>query len=288
MFLARADGHPIGSRSTEGAWNRRGATELLHDAHYTLLAGDGGKYAMGIIALGWLISNLIGGYLTLPRRPPFWNGWKPMWRSSVNSRLPRLLLDLHRANGLWLFIALAALAYSSTALNFFTPVYEPLVERLLAPKPSPFTVKAPFPKGRPGQLTFTRTLDLAKARAGQTGEIWKPAVVTYVPTRKLYGVTFTDTGLLNYHGLGPVSWFFDGDSGRFVHVETPYDRNPSLALIRSLYPIHSGRMGGVLGIALVFVLGLATLGHCVTGIYVWLKKRPPRVAVRRARKAAAP
>ena len=291
VFLARDDGRLLGARSNAPAWTRRGAMELLHDAHYTLLGGDWGKWFMGVIALGWLLSNLVGGYLTLPRRRPFWRGWKPMWRVSFKSAFARQMLDLHRASGLWLFAALAVLAFTSAGLNFFTPIYQPAVERLFPPKPSPFTSPAPFPKGVAGHLSFTRAVELSEARRTATGERWKLATVIYQPGRELYGVTLTDDGRLNYRRLGPVYWYFASDGGRFVHADSPYGDDRSITLIRALYPLHSGRMGGAPGVALVFVLGIVTFAASVTGLYIWLKRRPPRVAARRAgrqRTSAAP
>jgi uncharacterized iron-regulated membrane protein len=40
-------------------------------------------------------------------------------------------------------------------------------------------------------------------------------------------------------------------------------------------------MIGVTGVVLDVILGLATIEMCLTGLYLWLKRRPGRVAQRK-------
>ena len=54
-------------------------------------------------------------------------------------------------------------------------------------------------------------------------------------------------------------------------------------MIRMVYPVHSGEVGGPLTVFLVFLLGVATAGHCITGVWLWLKKRGPRIAAKKIR-----
>jgi uncharacterized iron-regulated membrane protein len=286
-FLDRTTGALVGQRSSEAAWNRRGAMKALHDVHYTLLAGKWGRWAMGLVAFVWLLSNIVGAYLTFPLRGPFWKGWRRMWRFSFKSSLPRMMLDIHRSSGLWLLIGLTPLAFTSVALNVFSEIYAPLAVTLAHTEPSIFDKPAPYPKGRDGHIGFTRMLALANARVAQQGETWRPATAVYLPNRDLYGVTLTDDATLNYRRLGPVYWYFDGASGRFAATDDPYGGNTGLALIRMLYPLHSGRIIGPIGVGIIFLLGLATTEMCVTGIYVWWKKRRTRKAGRRNAKATA-
>lgn len=282
VFLNRGDGHVVGARKAEAAWNRRGAMSLLHDVHYTLLAGDQGKWFMGGIAVAWLLGNIVGAYLTVPMRPPFWRNWRRMWQFRLTSTTPRMLLDMHRSSGLWLFVPLLALAFTSVGLNFFKIAYAPLAERLVAPRPSPFDAPAAFPDGVAGRLGFTKAVAAATRQAEDRNAQWWPATALYLPSRKLYGVTLTPGGTQNYRLLGPVYYYLDGDDGLLVDIASPYDDTGS-ALTRILYPVHSGRVFGGIGVAIVFILGLVTFGQCITGLYVWLKKRRIRLAARRAR-----
>ncbi len=110
----------------------------------------------------------------------------------------------------------------------------------------------------------------------------------YYPNWNLYGVTFSDNGILNYKHLGPIYYYFDAASGAFVHEVNPYTDSAGLVMIRAVYPLHSGEMGGALSVFLVFILGLATAEQCITGTWLWLKKRGPRIAAKKARQTEAP
>ena len=278
VFLDRATGAPIGWRSDEAAWTRHGAMEQLLDLHFKLLAGKYGRWVMGVASLAWLVSNFIGLWLTWPLKRPFWKSWKRMWRFRLSSPTPRLLLDLHRSSGLWLLLPLTALAFTSVALACFSELYQPTVQRLVPPKPTLFDVKAPFPGGIDGTIGFTRAVARLREEAARHGGGWQPATGLYFPTRRLYGAALTDDGTLNYRRLGPDYIYIDGATGRLAEIDSPYGSNSGLALIRMLYPLHSGRIVGWIGVAIIFVLGLVTLVQCGTGVYVWWRKRRVRTA----------
>jgi uncharacterized iron-regulated membrane protein len=272
VFLDRATGREVGQRSTAASLTRRGATVLLHDIHYTLLAGKPGRYAFGVVALFWLLSNLVGFYLTFPRHRPMWGAWRRMWRFSLRSPTPRLMLDIHRSSGLWLLIPMTVLAFTSTALNFFE-FYAPAAAAVVRPIPNLFDGKPRFPQGLNGKLGFARGVAILSAAAARGATGWRPATALYYPQRGVYGVALTDDGELNYRRLGPIYLYADGQNGQIVGTDNPYDGNTGLALVRMLYPLHSGRIAGSLGVAVVFLLGLATFEMCLTGLYIWWRKR---------------
>jgi len=288
VFLDRESGMVIGGRNYAPGWGRRHIVAGIAEFHYNLLAGTTGRWLMGVMAFAWLVSNLIGFYLTFPKKRPFFRHWKRMWRFSLRSAFARLMLDLHRASGLWLLIGITLLALTSVALNFYEEIYEPAVVKISPLKRSLFDQPAPFPDGAKPTLKFGDALRLAEAQAAKSDLEWLPATALYTPSWDMYGVTFTDNGRLNYHALGPVYYYFDAATGEFAHEVNPYTDSAGLVMIRILYPLHSGRIGGTLTIAIIFILGLATLEMCVTGAYVWWKKRASRMAARRARKRAQP
>lgn len=273
VFLDRTTGTVAGARLTEPALNRRGAMELLHDAHYTLMLGKGGRWFMGAMALAWLLSNFVGIYLTLPARGPFWKQWKRTWRFSFKSSFPRLMLDLHRAFGLWLILPLTLLALTSAGFNFFSEGYGPIVDRLVPEVAQPLPA---VPEPAPVPLNAASAVSQATAVAARLPGRWLPASVVVAPAQGRIGVTLTSDGQLNYRDLGPIYIHFDRTTGKVAQVLDPYHGNRNLAAYRMLYPVHSGRIVGWPTIALVFLLGLVTFGHCVTGAYLWWKRRPLR------------
>lgn len=279
LFLDRATGAVAGSRSSTAALTCRGFAEWLHDVHYTLLAGKWGRWLMGGVALLWFLSNLVGLYLTFPLRGPLWKQWKKSWRVSLKSVTARLMLDLHRASGLWLFVPLFFLALSSVALNFFTELYAPAIEAVFR-EPPPIAITT---AKQPRPLDFAGAVRAAEAQAAARGIARKPAMVINAVADGRIGVMMSDNGVINYHALGPVYYYFDRPTHQLAEVVDPYRGNPGLGWMRAAYPIHSGRIGGAITILLILLGGVVTAAQCVTGLYLWLKRRHARIAPRKAR-----
>jgi uncharacterized iron-regulated membrane protein len=286
VFLDRATGLVAGTRRTGPGWDRPHLMQGVYQLHFTLLAGDWGRWLMGLIALIWLISNLVGIYLTWPLKRPYLRNWKRTWTFKWTSPLPRLLLDLHRSSGLWLMLPLTVLAFTSVAMNFFGEALIPAVKFLSPARPSPFDEPAlANPVAR--MIDYRQVLTQGAALAQRNHLSWTPATLQYEPDRGLVGLRFSPGGIENYRALGPVTYWFDGRDGRFVNDDNPYGDSAGFKLMRSLYPLHTGEMIGMVGVALDLVLGVVTLGMCVTGVYLWLKRRRPRVSARKARRKRA-
>ena len=281
VFLDPATGAQVGARSTEAGMSRRQFVPLIAELHFNLLAGDAGRIFMGFIALGWLVSSGIGLYLTLPKKRPFLQNWWPAWTYSPKRSFARQMLDIHRSSALWLFPFLFVLAFTSVSLNFFSEAYSPAVTTISPLKKSLFDQDMPFPDGTSPSLSYDDAFSLADAQASEEGISWKAATMLYYPNWNLYGTTFSDNGVLNYKYLGPIYYYFDADTGAFVHEVNPYTDSAGLVMIRVLYPTHSGEVAGGLGVFFIFVLGLATTEQCITGVWVWWKKRKPRIAARK-------
>ena len=281
IFLDPASGRVIGSRLDKGGWGRRGLMHGVYDLHSTLIAGAPGRWLMGIVAAFWLLSNLVGLYLTLPRQGPFWRKWWALWTVNPRSRLPRLLLDLHRASGLWLLPVLTILAFTSFCLNFYSEVAEPVAQAISPARVSPFDAKPMTAAAT--RLDWGRAVDHAEADAAWRAPDLRPVDALYVPERRLFGITLTRSGKGDYAGLGPVALYYGADGGQFAFSDDPGRDSAGRAVLRSLYPLHTGEVFGWTTRLLVFVLGLATVEMSVTGIYLWLKRRGARNAAARAR-----
>jgi uncharacterized iron-regulated membrane protein len=285
-FLDGADGHLAGVRSTQPGWDRRHLMQGVYTLHFTLLAGTVGRWFMGVVALGWLIGAGVGLYLTFPARPPYLRPWFKAWAVRVRSKLPRLLLDLHQASSLWVIVGVFGLAATSVCLNFFDEAVQPLATAISPARPSPFDAPAAAAPG-PRQLDFAQALSAARLHAQAAGSAWKLASLAYEPKLNLYGVTFTANGRVNYAGLGPVTDWFDAADGRFIYEDSPYADSFGRQMTRALYPLHTGQVIGPVGMVFIFVVGLQTVELCLTGLYVWWVRRPPRVAFRKATRLAA-
>jgi uncharacterized iron-regulated membrane protein len=278
LFLDPHDGRIAGTRQSGAGLDRRHIMDAVFSFHYTLLAGKWGRWLMGVAALGWLVGNLVGVYITLPVTKPFWRKWRRIWQIDVRARLRWLMLDVHRATGLWLLIGVTLLAFTSVAMNFFDEVFTPITTAISPARPSPFDRPPPPAPSQPAaRIGFGPALTAANRIAADKKLGWLPAVETYLPERRLYGVTFTASGHETYRGLGPITYYLDAGSGRLVFADDPYRDSGGRKLSRSLYPLHSGEVAGPIGTAIVFLLGVATAEMCVTGFYTWWKKRRSRL-----------
>lgn len=280
IFVDPSNGKLIGTRMVAPGWDRRHFVQGVFQAHQNLVAGTVGRWIMGSAALAWLISNFVGLYLTFPAKRPFWPKWKKKWTIDTAAKLRRFMLELHNASGLWLLILASVLAYTSVAMNFFDEAFVPAVQAVSPAKPTMFDTspRAPAP---PPTLSFTEALERGISAAKADGQQWRPALERFSPEYAAYGVSFTDNGVENYHLLGPVTYYVDGRSGRFLEKDDPYHDSFGRKLTRSLYPLHSGDGAGWFGITIIFLLGLATAEMCVTGFYTWWKKRESRNPAKR-------
>ena len=275
VFLDRSTGQIVGARQSRPGWDRRHIVGGIFQLHSTLVAGKWGRWIMGIAALAWLISNFVGLYLTFPAKKPFWPKWRKKWKIDLSARLRRFMLELHNASGLWLLILASVLAYTSVAMNFFDEAFTPAVQALSPARPSLFDA-GPRQAPPPVRISFAQALVAGVSAAQAEGLQWKPALERFDPGYGVYGVTFTDNGIENYHLLGPVTYYVDAQTSRVVERDDPYHDSIGRKLSRSLYPLHSGDVAGRFGIAIIFVLGLATAEMCATGLYTWWKKRQSR------------
>jgi uncharacterized iron-regulated membrane protein len=283
-FLGPA-GEVRGVRATGPSWGRRGFVQGVYQFHYTLLAGTPGRWLMGLAACVWLASNLVGLYLTLPRRGPFWKAWAPAWKVALRARLAKVLLDLHQASGLWLLAPLTVLAFTSVSMNFFDEAFIPAAQALSPARPSPFDRPAPVRPPEAG-LDFGQALTAARAQALRLRIGGVPGQADYLADRGLYEVQFTPGGDMTYTRLGPVALYLEGHDGRLAYVDDPYSDSAGRKATRALYPLHSGQVAGWPTEVLAFILGFATVAQGVTGLYLWLKRRGPRIAAARAKAAA--
>ncbi|MBV9528559.1 PepSY-associated TM helix domain-containing protein [Sphingomonas sp.] len=276
LFVDPSDGHVVGTRQSGPGWDRRHVVEAIFELHQNLLGGAVGRWVMGLAALAWLIGNCVGLYLTLPAKKPFWPKWKKKWTIDTGAKLRRLMLEIHNSSGLWLLIPATVLAYTSVSMNFFDEAFVPLMQAVSPARPSMFDQPPPANDTRRPTIGFLDALNIGSAAAKVRGLTWQPAIERFDPAHNVYSISFTDDGTENYRRLGPVALYFDASNGRLVEADDPYHDSLGRKLTRSLYPLHSGEMGGPIGIALIFLLGLSTAEMCITGFYTWWKKRESR------------
>ena len=272
VFLDPSDGRVVGMRGTGPGLDRRHLIEAIYRLHYTLLAGTAGRWFMGVVALFWLMLNILGLCVTWPRQRPWLARWRSAFRTSGRALSGRPMPELHRLGGLWLIPFLTVLAYTSVAMNFYSEAFQPLVEMISPPRAgAPFNRPAsPAPPG--AAIGFAAAERIAAAARLRTPRLW-PVMMRVDDARDLYEVSFSPGGTRLYEGYGHVTYIINQRSGRLAWVDQPRLDGWGRLVLRSLYPLHSGQVAGLPTRLLVLALGLVTCGLSVTGFLPWWRRR---------------
>lgn len=284
LFVNPQDGRIVGMRMNRPGWDRRHILQGVLIFHGNLLLGTFGRSLMGGAAIGWLLLSFSGLILSLPTGKPLWQRWKVSWRINLPGRgvkWPRFWFDSHRAGGLWLMPGLLVLALTAAEINFYEAVFLPVCRTFWQPVPSPFDpgMRHVSPDHHT-PLTYAITARWAQQVIAHEHQGWQPAFANYFPTLGLYGISFVPSTLDTYAALGPVAYYYDDRSGKLVYRDDPYHDGMRGIVMRSLYPLHSGRIGGWSTEILVGCLGFFTMILSASGLYLWERKRRGR---RRAR-----
>lgn len=271
LFVDPTDGRVVGERMSTAGWDRRRLLQAIYDIHVRLMAGAPGRIVLGLVSGAWLISNFIGAYLTMPRGRPFFRRWRPLWLVRWRAKPPRLMLDLHRASGLWFFLGVTALAATGFLLNFYAEISEPLAHLLSPPR---FIEPAARSSGTAApNVGYAMAVQIAQRHMAQDDRALRLTTAGFDPAQNLYRIGFTGSGRLDFQGMGPVYDYVDAETGRVTAQDDPYRDGAGRAFLRALYTVHSGRFLGWPTRLAIFASGLATVTMAASGVYVWLRKR---------------
>ena len=118
VYVNQYTGAILGQRNTRRSGISRASLDsLILGLHFELLSGSWGRWGMGIVALVWLITSVIGLALSWPRTWLRVRSWIPILSARMNAGAYKANYDLHRAGGVWLMPVFIVLAFTSVALN---------------------------------------------------------------------------------------------------------------------------------------------------------------------------
>jgi uncharacterized iron-regulated membrane protein len=259
---------------------RENLLPFLYKLHYSLHlpeAGDidCGMLLMGIVAIVWFLDGIVALWISFPN--------PKTWRKSFAFRFRaggyRLLFDLHRSGGVWVWPLLVALAFTAISMNLGRQVVRPAVALFSPLSADPFSLRTPRPPDRPIEPVLSRAEVLAQAAAD--GRMRKlahpPGAIFYSPAYGVYGVGFFAAG--NDHGDGGLGnpWlYYDVKDGQLIGSVLPGTGSAGDIFMQAQFPIHSGRILGLAGRIAVTLLGLVVAALSVTGVVIWARKRRAR------------
>lgn len=262
---------------------RENVLPFLYKLHYSMHLPDVGAFRfglffMGIVAIVWVIDTLIALWISFPR----WSQWRRslVFRWSAGGH--KLLFDVHRSGGVWLFVLLLTLAVTSVGMNLRNEVMVPIVSVFSDLTPSPFMTRKPAAPTQPIEPTvsMSEAVERATAYARERGVTQPAGAVFLSPAFGVWGVGFFEGD--NHHGDGGLGnpWInVDSRSGDFVGATLPGEGSAGDVFMQSLFPLHSGRIIGIPGRILMTVLGIAVAAFSATGVVIWARKRRARVAL---------
>lgn len=276
--------------------NRKNLLFFLNSLHYTLtIPGSLGLWLFGIAAIVWTLDCFVGFYLTLPAWPKqgdshslspeaddrrsFWQRWSVSWKIKGRGSAHRINFDLHRAFGLWTWLMLLLLAWSSVCLNLNEPVYYPVMKTLFGMEVLNYDIP-PLDKPEPDPalswreaLAIGRKLMSEQAKAGQF-TVLKEDSLGYDSTRGVFTYIVNSSRDLNDWGGTEIR--FRGGDGGFVGLETPTGQNVANTFTSWITMIHYAAIWGLPLKIFISFMGLVTAMLSITGVYLWLKKRQGR------------
>ena len=278
---------------------------FIYRLHYNLALDKAGNWILGITAVLWTLDCFVGFFLTLPARRrrqiagPSAGGagagnpqplvmasalkrWKLAWRVKWRSSAFRTNFDLHRAGGLWLWLALLVFAWSSVFMNLHDEVYAPVTRLFFDYPPRPSEGPRLSKPLQTPALDWRQALQTAEhlmAEQAQQHGFTVNRPVNFWLNRAQGNYHYVVHSSLDFQDRrGRTIVIFDANAGTLKQLLLPSGQHNGSTITHWLQSLHEANVFGMPYRIFVCVLGLAITLLSVTGIYVWWKKRHARNA----------
>jgi uncharacterized iron-regulated membrane protein len=247
----------------------------LFHLHRYLLAGEGGKWVIGVSGFVLFLTSLLGFALWWPQMK--WSSLKMSLtvRGRLTSR--QFNYSFHRAAGFFVSPVLALLGFSGMAMNL-PDVVRPVVGAVATLEAKDKLANSAA-EGRK-LISITAAMEAAK-RAVPEGRISRVNIGT---GKAPYELRMRQEGEVR-KGDGNTRISIDSFSGEILRLRNPLNTTSGETFFNWLFPLHSGEAFGVPGRALISFAGLMPLIFMITGLVLWLGRRAMK---RQARQVAAP
>ena len=257
---------------------------FIYDLHQNLAIGPWGTILLGVVAVLWTADCFVAAYLTLPvpagRFLPHWGkAWVLKWPSSTF----RLMFDIHRAGGLWLWAVCFVFAWSSVMFTLPDQVYAPVTKALFRYDSDADTLAR---MSRRPQISTPRLTWIQAQAQGETlmaelaaryrFKIIRPYGMAYIPGWNVYTYAVDCRDNILAHGWGTSLWL-DGNSGQLVEADIAATRPTGNTVDLWLRALHFGDLrDSWLYRTAVFLFGFAAAVLSGSGVYIWWRKRQSR------------
>jgi len=235
---------------------------------------------MGIVALLWTLDCFVGMILTWPRARPFLVKWKPAWLVKWQAGFYRVNLDLHRACGLWLWVMLLLIAWSSVMFNLRDQIYLPVMSQIL-PFDTSWRGRPPLPKplAQP-PLEWPQAHAMARAAMARFAQERGLSIdfeekLSMDRRRGLYAYMVHSNADIR-SDAGNTGLLIDPATGDIRGHWLPQGDRSGNTFSNWIGALHMGQVFGLSWRIFLAVLGVLVSVLTVTGIVIWWKKRAAR------------
>jgi uncharacterized iron-regulated membrane protein len=258
------EGTILRERPQNYAYPAPGLFQIALDFHETLLAGDRGKWFLGLSGTLLLSNLLLGLKLAWPGRGQPWRrALLPGFAGSFSANVYKW----HRALGLYL-VLLAIVVVSCGVLQEWSPDGWLGVE---APIPTPHasaqTTLAPLGGALAAALARYPGATLALVEMAGAENPW-------------YRIRLRQRGELR-RVFGTTTVFVDAHDGTVLLDRNAFELPLNEKIANAIYPIHTGEFAGLGGRVIVFAIGLWLIAMATLGASLWWTRRSARTAPKR-------
>ncbi len=303
LILNPYTGEELGRRSW-GAISQgmKNLMPFIYKLHYNLALDEPGVWVLGITALIWTLDCFIGFYLTFPTRKKssavstldgnslvpeqniaqpkprsFLQRWALSWRIKWRGSAYRINFDLHRAGGLWLWLALLIFAWSSVYMNLADTAYQSVM-KAVSDYHEPWTDFADLdqPVENPAigwPKAYRIAVDAMRRAAQDHGIQIKKPMGMWINRAKGFYVYVVRSSADIQDRDGYTRIVIDANTGEQKLLIFPSGQYNGNTITSWLQASHMGNVFGMPYRIFVCLLGLAIVMLGVTGVVIWLRKR---------------
>jgi uncharacterized iron-regulated membrane protein len=252
-FADPRDGRLLGWR-TSGvlAFDRRHLMDTLYSLHMDLMLGETMAWFLGLVALLWILDHAPAAMLAIPRL----SRWRTAFK--VQGRNLRLLFDLHRAPGTWLFPVTLTLAISGVSLAW----HEEVRAVLGAVTPISHRLHEDWPAaGVENDIGIDRAIERAPGSVRS---------VVVLSRQGAYAVRSADRR--DFDDMARLWTYVRMADGAIVGARHDNGQGVGDVVLALQYPLHSGKAFGLAGRLAIVVAGLGVATLCATGLFLFLRR----------------
>lgn len=266
VFVHPGDGRVLGWRENgHFALDRRHIMDVFYGLHIDLMLGPVMTWLLGLVALLWVVDHVASVMLAVPRLAI----WRDAFRIGGQRGSGRRRLDLHRAPGMWLLPITFVLALTGVTLAW--PEASRDAVRVVS------SVSERLDHEFDEVEAVARNVDADAAIEYATDDLSAHGLGTRVDTLRVlphvgaWAIrTFDPRDLDNQ---GRLWTYVAMDDGRILGRRHDNGDSAGDVFFAWQYPLHSGHAFGMTGRIIVFIGGLGTVVLCLTGVWLWWRRR---------------